>query len=72
MKNYVWSSHIWNLNFKSTLDGEMTKTKVVDLKKLYNFIIDNFFIWNNRMSIIREEMISHMNTSEYGVEWSEE
>jgi hypothetical protein len=25
-------------------DGEMTKIKVVDLKKLQNFIVDNFFI----------------------------
>jgi hypothetical protein len=28
------------------LDGETTKTKVVDLEKLFNFIADNFFIWN--------------------------
>jgi hypothetical protein len=27
-------------------DGETTKTKVVDLKKLCNFVVDNFFIWN--------------------------
>jgi hypothetical protein len=25
----------------------MTKMKVVYLKKLYNFIVDNFFIWNH-------------------------
>jgi hypothetical protein len=25
----------------------MTKTKVIDLKELYNFIVDNFFIWNH-------------------------
>ena len=31
--------------FKIVLDGEMTKTKVVDLKKLCNFVADNFFIW---------------------------
>jgi len=24
-------------------DGEMIKTKVVDLDKLYNFVIDNLF-----------------------------
>jgi hypothetical protein len=28
-----------------TWDGEMTKTKVVDLQKLYNFVIDIFFTW---------------------------
>ena len=27
-------------------DEEMTKIKVVDLKKLHNFVIDNFLIWN--------------------------
>jgi hypothetical protein len=29
-----------------TSDGETTKTKVVDLEKLRNFAVDNFFIWN--------------------------
>jgi hypothetical protein len=28
-------------------DGETPKTKVVDLEKLCNFIVDNFFIWNH-------------------------
>jgi hypothetical protein len=27
--------------FQIISDGEMTKTKVVDLKKLYNFIVEN-------------------------------
>ena len=27
---------------KMSSDGEMTKTKVVDLEKLYNFVVDNF------------------------------
>jgi hypothetical protein len=26
------------------LDEEMTKIKAVDLEKLYNFVVDNFFI----------------------------
>jgi hypothetical protein len=30
-----------------TPDGEMTKTKVIDLEKLFNFVVRNFFIWNN-------------------------
>ena len=30
-----------------TLDGETTKTKVVDLEKLCIFIVDNFFIGNH-------------------------
>jgi len=32
---------------ETTSDGETSKTKVVDLEKLYNFIVDDFFIWNN-------------------------
>jgi hypothetical protein len=27
-----------------TLDGKMTKTKFIDLKKVYNIAIDNIFI----------------------------
>jgi hypothetical protein len=32
--------------FQTISDGETTKTKNVDLDKLCNFIVDNFFIWN--------------------------
>jgi len=28
-----------------TSDGETTNIKVVDLEKIWNFIVDNFFIW---------------------------
>ena len=28
-------------------DEEMTKIKVIDLEKLYNFVVDNFLIWNH-------------------------
>jgi hypothetical protein len=30
-----------------TSDGQTVKMKVVDLEKLWNFIVDNFLIWNN-------------------------
>ena len=33
--------------FKMTLDGQTAKTKVVDLKKLWNFIVHSFFIWDH-------------------------
>ena len=33
--------------FQMTSDGETTKTKVIDLKKLNNFAVDNIFIWNH-------------------------
>ena len=33
--------------FQTTSDGEMPKTKVVDIEKLCNFVVDNFFIWNH-------------------------
>ena len=28
-----------------TSDGETTRTKDVDPKKLYNFVVDDIFIW---------------------------
>jgi hypothetical protein len=28
-------------------DGEATETRVVDLEKLCNFVVDNLFIWNH-------------------------
>ncbi len=28
----------------------MIRTKVIDLDKLYNFVLDNFFIWNHFLS----------------------
>ena len=30
-----------------TLDGQIAKIKVVNLKKLCNFVVDNFLIWNH-------------------------
>ena len=33
--------------FQMILDGKTTKMKIVDLKKLWNFVIDNFMIWNH-------------------------
>jgi len=36
--------------FETTSDGETTKTKVVDLVKLYNFV-GNFFISNHLYQI---------------------
>jgi len=30
-----------------TSNGETYKMKVVDLEKLWNFVVDNFLIWNN-------------------------
>jgi hypothetical protein len=37
-------SHLKFEFFKTTSDGEMTKTKAVDLEKLYNFVVENLFI----------------------------
>jgi hypothetical protein len=50
--------------------GEITKIKVIDLKKLINFTVDNFFYWNSfRVKIKRGERIFRMNTKvNYGVE----
>ena len=48
--NIVWSCR--NLKFKFILFikksyRKMTKTKVVNLDKLYNFVVDDFFSWNH-------------------------
>jgi hypothetical protein len=48
------------LIFQTTLDVETTKTKVIDLKKLYNFVIDNFFIWNNLFKKKYVSIFSHL------------
>jgi hypothetical protein len=32
-------------NFQTVLDGDTAKSKVVDLEKVRNFIVDNVFIW---------------------------
>jgi hypothetical protein len=45
MKNYVWSSHIWNLKFSKNLGWR--NDKGIDLEQLYNFVVENFFIWNH-------------------------
>jgi hypothetical protein len=35
--------------FKTTSNGNATKIKVVWLKKLWNFIVHNILVWNNRV-----------------------
>ena len=42
----------------------MTKTKVVDLKKLYNFVVDNFFIWNH-LSMKKSREFAHIWNSNF-------
>jgi hypothetical protein len=36
----------------------MTKTKVVDLEELFNFVLDNLFIWNNLSKEIMFEFLT--------------
>ena len=33
--------------FQTIADEETIKPNVVDLEKLYNFVVENFFIWNH-------------------------
>jgi hypothetical protein len=35
---------------QTKLDGELTKIKVLDLDEIYNFIVDDFFIWNHLLA----------------------
>jgi hypothetical protein len=49
-----------------TSDGEMTKIRDVDLKKLQNFVVDIFFIWIrlvSQMLILKpdEDRMGRMN-----------
>jgi len=43
-ENYVGISQNWNWILQMTFDGETTEMKVIDLEKLYNFVVDNFLI----------------------------
>jgi len=45
-------------------DEETTKTKVVDFEELYNFIVDNFFIWNH-LSKKNYVWISHIEIQNF-------
>jgi len=46
-ENYVGISQNWNWILQMTFDGETTEMKVIDLEKLYNFVVDNFFVWDH-------------------------
>ena len=53
-ENVVWSCHIFKFKFKlfkKILYIKMTKLKVVNLDKLYNFIVDIFSIWNHLLPV---------------------
>ena len=39
--------NLWTMYTTTLPSEEMTKIKVVDLKKLHNFVVDNFLIWNH-------------------------
>ena len=47
---------VWKFSLKSSgieiqisngVEWRNDKTKVVDLEELYNFVVDNFFVWNH-------------------------
>jgi hypothetical protein len=51
--NVDWSCHILQFKFwivQTKSDWEITKIKFVDLDVLYNFVFDDFFIWNYLLS----------------------
>jgi hypothetical protein len=63
---------------QTTLDGEMIRTKVIDLKKLWNYVVDTFsfetvegpkYIFQNQVNIKWGGWISEMDTSVFMVEW---
>ena len=59
--------------FQMTSNREITKMKVVDLEKLYNFIVDNFFIWIRLESktLISSSVENNMSIRNiyYGCKW---
>jgi len=57
-------SHIEIQIFRMASDEETTKTKVVDFEELYNFIVDNFFIWNH-LSKKNYVWISHIEIQNF-------
>jgi hypothetical protein len=68
-KNYIRSSQISKFKFRIVqmkFDGEMAKTKVVDLDEFYNFVVDDFSIWNRLLSqnclLCQNRYISHIVT----------
>ena len=46
-ENYVWFLKFKIWIFQTASDGETSKTKVVDLEKLCNFVVENFLIWDH-------------------------
>ena len=50
-KNYVWFIKFKIWIFQTASDRETSKTKVVDLEKLCNFVVDIFFVWNHSCSV---------------------
>jgi hypothetical protein len=52
-KTYVRISQTLKLKVRivqTKFDGEMFKMKTIDLNEFYNFIVDEFFIWNRLLS----------------------
>jgi hypothetical protein len=45
--NYKRDVNLWTMYSITLSDEEMIKIKVADLKKLHNFVVDNFLIWNH-------------------------
>ena len=62
---------------ETTSNGETSKTKVVDLDKNYNFIVNDFHlnlfkVLNIHLKILRGKCICTLSTSHFGLEWLRE
>jgi hypothetical protein len=44
---YKREVNLWTIYTTTFSDEEMIQMKVVDLEKLHNFVVDNFFIWSH-------------------------
>jgi hypothetical protein len=73
MKNSVWTLEFEIQILKTISNGKTPNMKVVDLEKLWNFVVDKFLIWirldprnmiYTRCSIIWVQWKSDMNAYE--------
>jgi hypothetical protein len=50
-----------------TSDGETTKIKVIDLEKLWNFVVYNYFIWNHLLlqNIVWNLILKLLKTTDF-------
>ena len=78
-QNLVWISHFLKFKFwivQTKSHEKITKIKVINLEKLYNFVVDNFFIWDyfmkeNYVGISQNWNLNFSNDLRWRNNWNE-